>query len=74
MEKCGHLEAASGKKRSYYAKFTPEQKAEVGCRAAEHGVASTIRHYASQFTLKETYDSGLEGQLYQRNKEEKNGE
>ncbi len=54
VEKCGHLEAASGKKRSHYAKFTPEQKAEVGCRAAEHGVASTIPHYASQFTLKET--------------------
>ncbi len=54
VEKCGHLEAASGKKRSHYAKFTPEQKAEVGCRAAEHGVASTIHHYASQFTLKET--------------------
>ena len=46
--------AGHGKKRNNYAKFSPEQKAEVGRRAAEHGVASTIRYYDGQFSLKES--------------------
>ncbi len=40
--------------RGQYAKLTPEQKAEVGKRAAEHGIASTIRYYAKRFPLKES--------------------
>ncbi len=31
-------------KRGPYTKFTCEQKAEIGKRAAEHGVAATIRY------------------------------
>lgn len=53
VEKCGQSNPAAGK-RKQYAKFTPEQRAEIGRRAAEHGVASTIRYYASQYSLKES--------------------
>ena len=35
-------------KRGSYAKFTPEQKADVGKRAAEHGIASTVRYYSKR--------------------------
>ncbi len=52
VEKCG--ETADCKKRSHYTKFTSEQRAEIGRRAAEHGVASTIRYYTGQFSLKES--------------------
>ncbi len=40
--------------RGQYAKLTPEQKAEVGNRAAEHGIASTICYCAKWFPLKES--------------------
>ena len=33
-------------KRGIYAKFTPEQKADIGKRAAEHGIESTVRYYS----------------------------
>ena len=36
-------------KRGQYAKFTPQQKAEIGRRAAEHGVAATVRYYEGKF-------------------------
>ncbi len=49
MEKCGGT--AAGKKRSHYAKFTSEQRAEIGHRAAEHGVVSTVLYYNSQISL-----------------------
>ena len=32
--------------------------AEVGCRAAEHRVASTICHYSNQFSLRESVVGG----------------
>ena len=32
----------------------PELRFEVGKRAAEHGVAATIRHYSTKFDLKES--------------------
>lgn len=38
-----------------YAKFTPQLKAEIGKRAAEHGVVSTLRHYLkNHLTLEES--------------------
>ena len=41
--------------RGAYSKFTSEQKAVIGKRAAEHGVAATIRFYAKKFpNLKES--------------------
>ena len=38
-----------GKTRGPYTKFTPEQKAEIGKRAAEHGVVATVRYYEKRF-------------------------
>ena len=38
-----------GKTRGPYAKFTPEQKTEIGKRAAEHGVVATVRYYEKRF-------------------------
>ena len=35
--------------RGPYVKFLPEQKAEIGKRAAEHGVAATARYYNKRF-------------------------
>ena len=35
---------AGSKKRGSYAKYTPEQKAVFGKRAAEHGVTAAVRH------------------------------
>ena len=44
----------NSKKRGCYEKYTPEQKAMIGKRAAEHGVASSVRHYIKDFlNLKE---------------------
>ena len=41
--------------RGPYTKFTAEQRAVIGKRAAEHGVAATIRFYAKEFpNLKES--------------------
>jgi len=36
----------SGRKGQRYAKLSPELKAEIGRRAAEHCVAATVRLYA----------------------------
>ena len=47
----------SAKPRGSYAHFTPAQRFEIGKRAAEHGVAATIRYYKKRFpvlALKET--------------------
>ena len=33
-------------KRGEYTKLTSKEKAEIGKRASEHGIASTIRHLA----------------------------
>ena len=35
-------------KRGSYAKLTQQHKAEIGKRAAEHGIASTVRYYAKR--------------------------
>ena len=41
--------------RGPYAKYTLEQKAQIGKRAAEEGVASTVRHFAKKYPkLKES--------------------
>ena len=38
-----------------YAKFTPAQKAEIGKRAAEHGMAATVRYFEKKYPgLKES--------------------
>ena len=34
-----------GKTRGRYTKFIPEQKAEIGKQAAEHGVVATVCYY-----------------------------
>ena len=39
------VELQRGKTRGPYTKFTPEQKAEIGKRAAERGVVATVRYY-----------------------------
>ena len=43
------VELQRGKTRGPYTKFTPEQKAEIGKRAAEHGVVATVRYYEKRF-------------------------
>ena len=43
------VELQRGKTRGPYTKFTPEQKAEMGKRAAEHGVVATVRYYKKRF-------------------------
>ena len=48
------IEAKNSKKRGQYGKYTPEQKAMVGKRAAEHGVVAAVRSYIRDFpNLKE---------------------
>ena len=47
-----HLLKAEAKepgKRARYDFFTPEEKAQIGKRAAEHGVTATIRFWAIKF-------------------------
>ena len=42
-------------KRGEYTKLTSKEKAEIGKRASEHGIASTIRHLAKKYpNLKES--------------------
>ena len=36
-------------KREEYTKLTSKEKAEIGKRASEHGIASTIRHLAKKY-------------------------
>ena len=43
------VELQRGKTRGPYTKFTSERKAEIGKRAAEHGVVATVRYYEKQF-------------------------
>ena len=44
----------NSKKRGSFEKYTPEQKAMIWKRAAEHGVAASVRHYMKEFpNLKE---------------------
>ena len=43
------VELQRGKMRGPYTKFTPEQKAEIGKRAADHGIVATVRYYEKQF-------------------------
>jgi len=48
------MSSHNSKKRGRYEKYTPEQKAMIGKRAAEHGVVSSDRHYIKDFpNLKE---------------------
>ena len=48
-----HQELEKKTSKGPYARFSAEKKAEVGRRAAEHGVASTVRFYAAD-SLKKT--------------------
>ena len=41
---------ASTKKRGCYEQFTPEEKLQMGKRAAEHGVTSTVRYFHKRFS------------------------
>ena len=42
-------------KRGPYAKFTAEQRAEIGKRAAEYGIVAAIRYYSKKYPdLKES--------------------
>ena len=45
------VELQRRKTRGPYTKFTPEQKAEIGKRAAEHGVAATVRYFENDFLV-----------------------
>ena len=46
---------SSGQRRGTYTKYTTEQKAQIGKRAVEEGVVSTIRYYAKKYpNLKES--------------------
>ena len=40
----------NSKKRGSYEKYTPEQKAMIGKKATEHGVAASVLHYIKDFT------------------------
>ena len=42
------LQPTGGRSREPYVKLTPEQKALIGRRAAEHGVTATIRYYSKR--------------------------
>ena len=44
------LQLQQTKSRGPYTKFTPEEKAEIGKRAAEHGVAATVRYYKKRYS------------------------
>ena len=51
--------------------FPQSRGLKIGQRAAEHGVASTIRYYASQFSLKETTIRGWRDSYLQELKKRK---
>ena len=42
--------ASTKKERGSHEQFTPEEKLQMGKRAAEHGVASTIRYFHMLFS------------------------
>ncbi len=53
----GAEEKQTTSKRGTYDHFTPEEKARIGKRAAEHGVTATIRYFSRVFpghSLKES--------------------
>ena len=45
--------------RGPYTKFTAEQRAAIGKRAAEHGVAATMRYYEKQYPNGDVKDSSV---------------
>ena len=47
------------KERGPYVQFTPEEKARIGKRAAEYGVASTVRHFKRTFSDREVKESSV---------------
>ena len=49
----------SGADRGHYEKFSPGLKLQIGKRAAENGVAATMRFYAKEFVLKEQQHTKL---------------
>ena len=40
--------------------FTPEEKAQIGKRAAEHGVTATVRHFSRVFTHRSLKESTVQ--------------
>lgn len=50
-------EPKKGNRRGSYEKFTPEIKSQIAKRAAEHGVASTVRYYSGRFLKKQLKES-----------------
>ena len=69
--------AGGAKARGTYLKMSSEKKAEIGKRAAEHGVLATVRYYASKLPepLKEssvrTWKNAYTAQLQRLRKEGK---
>ena len=49
----------NGRKGQHYTKISPEVKAEIGRRAAEHGVAATIRFYIKKLPDCELKESSV---------------
>ena len=48
------IESHNNKKRGQYGKYTQQQKAMIGQRAAEHGVVAAVQYYIKDFpNLKE---------------------
>ena len=43
------MEQGTKRKRGPYSKFSPEQKAVIGKRAAECGVGAAVRHFIKEF-------------------------
>ena len=49
----------SSKERGPYVQFTPEEKARIGKRATEYGVASTVRHFKRTFSDHKVKESSV---------------
>ena len=50
---CGDTLKRSLKGRGQYVQFTPEEKARIGKRGAECGIALTVRHFSNKKTFKD---------------------
>ena len=52
-------EASTKKERGSYEQFTPEEKLQMGKRAAERGMASTIRYFQKLFSDRAVKESSV---------------
>ena len=57
LEKPEEKDTLTPSKRGTYESFTPEEKARIGKRAAEHGVTATVRHFSRVFTNRSLKES-----------------